>query len=141
MKLKITISSSNQYGNETRITSSYTVNVSNALKQEVYDENDSTYITLSRIESESPFVTQPYMIVDQSMWNKKIVIKTNNYVSATLYVCYYDNNNNSLNNDMVGTSSSTGYVYSLVPQNTYRITIVKLRANNTINIYEVRLNT
>ena len=53
-----------QYGNETRIISSYTVNVTDAIGQAAYDGNETTYFNISQ--------TNTYMRVDSSMEGKRI---------------------------------------------------------------------
>jgi hypothetical protein len=55
-----------QYGNETRIVVSQTVNVTDAMKPEAYDNNDTTYITN---------VTNQYIKVDSSMIGRKVRIR------------------------------------------------------------------
>ena len=54
-----------QYGYETRITPSYTANVSNALTTEAFDKNDTTYVSISSLR---------YMKIDSSMQGKKMRI-------------------------------------------------------------------
>ncbi|MDF2866325.1 MAG: hypothetical protein K0R72_1143, partial [Clostridia bacterium] len=62
-----------QYGNQTRIISSYTSNVTNAIKKEAYDGNNSTSITN---------VTGQYMQVDSSMYGKNIKVRWADYVGS-----------------------------------------------------------
>lgn len=63
-----------QYGAETRITSSYTANVSDAVGAAAYDGNNATYVSQNN----------SYLKVDPSMWGKKIFIYS--------YKNYYNNN-------------------------------------------------
>ncbi|MDF2865930.1 MAG: hypothetical protein K0R72_748, partial [Clostridia bacterium] len=56
-----------QYGNETRITSSYNVNVANAIKANAYDANNTTYMT----DVKGSYILE----IDPSLGGKNITIR------------------------------------------------------------------
>ncbi len=80
-----------QYGNETRIVSSYTVNVPDAIGAAAYDGNDSTSVNQNNV----------YMKVDSSMEGKKIIVKWTNIYSGSRgpssYITFLDKNKNVIN--------------------------------------------
>ncbi len=80
-----------QYGNETRIISSYTANVTDALKKEGYDDNDSTYTS----------GTKQYIKVDSSLEGKNISVKWYAYNYSG-----FNSNTISFQNENKGTIST-----------------------------------
>ena len=77
-----------QYGNETRITSSYTANVLDAISKEAYDGDVNTYFTFASGQYK-------YMRVDSGLEGKKIYIKAGSKaiysdVTSTCYISFLD---------------------------------------------------
>ena len=101
-----------QYGNETRVISTYTVNVVDALKLQAYDGNDATYVTE---------VSNQLMAVDSDMSEKNIIIKSQQNSSSwggngTIYVKFLDQNKTIISQYVKGTGTYSDTV--LVPANT-----------------------
>ena len=114
-----------QFGNTTRITSSYTSNVVDAIKKEVYDRNDSTYMGE---------VGTKYMEVDSSMQGKNIRVK--GYRStANMIMKYLDKNKVEIGN--TGIFPSTGFenIYT-IPNGTKWIVNESDSVNNWL--YEIK---
>ena len=117
-----------QYGNETRITSSYTVNVTDALKKEVYDRDDSTYVM---------YVTNQYMQVDSSMSGKNIIIREyNGGFSVNIYFLDKDKKTLSTKNLPGG---STQNITANIPVGTAWIRYaVSNTTTSDIKLYEIK---
>ncbi len=89
-----------QYGNETRIVSSYTVNVTDSITSPAYDENDSTRLTNQ---------TNKYMKVDPSMHGKQIrVLLGHSYNSGSIASTIRFLNENKVEISNVVASSISG---------------------------------
>ncbi|MNV69460.1 hypothetical protein D3C71_1623720 [compost metagenome] len=100
-----------KYGNDTRVISSYTANVTDAITQEAYDGNDSTYITT--ISN-----TSLYMKIDPSMQGRQTRIKF--YVGyAGVRIKFLDINKNVLSEFYTNVSYNRQYdsLYT-IPTNT-----------------------
>jgi hypothetical protein len=112
-----------QYGNQTRIISSYTPHVADALTAEVCDKNDGTKIFAS-----GQTYKTGYMSVDSSMWGNKIRV-----LWSTGYYSYYNSNQPAyinfidLSNNIISTvSANSRYMDSIytVPNNTVRLQVI-----------------
>jgi len=92
-----------QYGNETRIISSYTAIMPDAIAAESYDKNNTTYT----------FANNRYMKVDSSVQGKKIWILWNRGAvgnTGSIYLKFLDENKNvidTLSRSAIGTYNDT----------------------------------
>jgi hypothetical protein len=110
-----------QYGNETRIISSYTANVTDALPAIVYDGNITTGVRT---------LTNAYMRVDSSMIGKNIRVNWRNYVYSGLRLKFLD-----INKNLISQFSSTATEQIiLVPAGTYWISAT----SNSDYFYEIQ---
>lgn len=109
-----------QYGNETRTVSSYTANVSDAMKSETYDGNDATYISN---------VTNQYIKVDSSMIGRKVRIRWYTQYS------FYPINKKFLDQNKAVISTLTNTV-TTIQDNTYTVP-----AGTALMVYEAYPNT
>ncbi len=105
-----------QYGNETRVISSYTANVTDALGTAAYDGSDSTYISV---------ITDQYMLVDSSMEGKNIRIYwTAGYTGVAIesYIYYLDENKQVISSISTDNKNGVSQVYK-VPSKTVWIRV------------------
>jgi len=100
-----------KYGNETRIISSLTANVPDAIYNPAYDGNDTSYIAL---------VTNRYMEVDSGMQGKNIRVRW--YADSASYpvILRFLNASNQIITSVTRTSGTANDVYT-VPVNTTKI--------------------
>jgi len=99
-----------QNGVETRIVSSYTVNIIDAIGKEGYDGNNTTYVSNNNI----------YMKVDSSMYGKQIWILWNRGAignTGSIYLKFLDENKNVLNTVSRAGIGTYNDIYT-VPTNT-----------------------
>jgi len=117
-----------QYGVETRIVSSYTVNVLDGLKSPAYDGNDATGMSGSG---------SYYMDVDNSMVGSKIRVKWYSYAYSNGYPVYLRFLNDS-NQEISFVTRNYGNFDDMytIPLNTKRIKYDSSSVNN--NIYEIQ---
>ncbi len=109
-----------QYGIETRIISSYTANVTDALKKEAYDENDSTRTGAG------------IMYIDPSMQGKTVRVRAYQQY-FTGYINFLDSNDTIVGRLGANVDSAKNYIYT-IPE-----TAVKLSVGVTY-IYEIQLS-
>ncbi|MNO87541.1 hypothetical protein D3C76_789640 [compost metagenome] len=106
-----------KYGNQTRIVSSLTANVSNSLTRAVYDGNDSTY---------QQNILNLYMRVDSSMYGRNARIVWRGYYSNDYqksYIYFLDINMNQLGSiSTTGNSTLNDKLY-VIPNGTYWIKV------------------
>ena len=120
-----------KYGNQTRIISSHTVNVENALTSAAYDGDENTcdtgpiYSVWKRLE------------VDSSLWNKKIYIKLV-HASNNGNIEFYDENNKIIPNTAIkvnyGGGNVNGSVQGSIPTGAKYAVF-----NVSTSIYEVKI--
>ena len=119
-----------QYGNETRIISSYTANVSDAMVKEVFDCNESTYTTL----------TNQYMLVDSTMQGRtvNVVWAGGNYstMAITSYIRFLDEGSNVIGTISASGSTVTNGVYT-IPVGTKWIKS-ELTQDRNAKLFEIR---
>ncbi|MDF2866180.1 MAG: hypothetical protein K0R72_998, partial [Clostridia bacterium] len=118
-----------QYGNETRITSSYTANIVDAIGALSGDRDYNTYSTNS---------TKGIIKVDPSMIGKKVRIKLTFYGGeySSGYIQFLDSSKNLISQIVVGIHYSAGYDNIVtIPANTAEIDLI----STTINTYEIEL--
>lgn len=110
-----------QYGVETRITSSYSVNMADALSKEAYDMNTSTLVTTSYMGE----VLTKYMDIDQSMQENQVKLicsadsNSGRYAAVILY--FMDSNNQDISS-VYKTNSFNGLI--TIPTNAKKIRFV-----------------
>ncbi|MDD4547759.1 MAG: hypothetical protein PHI05_03355, partial [Bacilli bacterium] len=116
-----------QYGNETRIISSYTSNVPDAVGPLAYDDDSSTYATVPS--------TRQYIKVDSSMQGKKINVKWQCSTYDYVYMYFMDENKTSI--------SSVSVRYPAVEE-TYLIPLgtkwIAYGPSRITYVYEIQLN-
>ena len=119
-----------QYGNETRIISSYTANVADAIGAAAYDGDVST----------AYYGNNKIMKVDPSMEGKKVYIKGGASKSNSSITFYIDFLNEQKN--VISSLTSNG-THSALLEGTYTIPIgtryIRQRATvDTVYVYEIR---
>ena len=120
-----------KYGNETRITPSYTVNVANALAKEAFDKNDTTYVTISSLR---------YMKIDSSMQGKNMrVLWQSGDTSGSFRVTinFLDINKSIISSVVETTATKKDSIFS-VPLGTEWISITQGSYYYTSKIYEIQ---
>ena len=118
-----------QYGNETRVISSYTANVTDAIGQAAYDGNISSYFTGN----------SKVMMVDNSMEGKKIYVKgeaRQSNSTVRFYLDFLDEQRKVIST--VSSASSTHYVplegiYTIPAGTKY----IMQRAAGNANLFEI----
>jgi hypothetical protein len=110
-----------KYGNETRIISSYTANISDALRQEAYDGNYDTYDVGS--------ATGKYMNVDSSMWGKQVRIKWFDGTSYNANNLIFLNSQGTEISRLVSPNVTTTDTTYTIPTNTVRIKMITTSAS------------
>lgn len=118
-----------KYGIETRSTTNYTANVTDALKKEAFDNDDSTYITN---------ITNQYMEIDNSMQGNTVRIKTYSGASSsyTLYIRFL-NENKDIISSISRYNGTFDEVYT-IPENTKWIRYDGYTANSYSRLYEIQ---
>jgi hypothetical protein len=120
-------------GIETRIVSSYTVNVTDAITSVAFDNNDTTYMTNT---------TGRYMEVDNSMQGKNVRIKAYDGINSTsVLISFLDKDKKTLSSFYVSNPSGTTITYDnihLVPLNTKWIKYDGATTDSTSRLYEVQ---
>ena len=118
-----------QYGNETRIISSYTANVSDSLGMAAYDGNDSTYVKQINV----------YMKVDPSMEGKMIRVKWCGSIGNSTYYSYIrflDENKKEISNISAYNKTIQDKNYT-VPVNTRWIKVDVAQEGSYGALYEI----
>ncbi|MDF2866496.1 MAG: hypothetical protein K0R72_1314, partial [Clostridia bacterium] len=116
-----------QYGNESRVISSYTSNTPDAIKKESYDNNDITNMAGSGIY---------YMEVDSSMVGRRIRVRwySSTYSNGDpMYIRFLDSNKNEIS--YVTRNYGTFDDIYTIPSNTKWI---KYQATGGNNLYEIQ---
>ena len=117
-----------QYGNETRIISSYTVNIVDALKKDAFDNSDASYVT---------DVTNQYIQVDSNMQGKNIRVRWYSYsTSYVMYIRFLDENRQVISS--VNRSGGTFDDIYAIPTNTKWIRYEGYTANAYTRLYEIQ---
>ncbi|MDD2628042.1 MAG: hypothetical protein PHR25_05800, partial [Clostridia bacterium] len=120
-----------QYGNETRITSQHTVNVTDALGPEAYDGDDRTAVK---------FVSNKYMQVDNSVQGKNIRVRWNssntNYPTSLVFL--------GINKQEISRVTRTNGIYDeryVVPNGTVWILYLGYQGSTSYtNLYEIQVS-
>ncbi len=124
-----------KYGNETRITSSYTANVVDAVGPSAYDGNDTTYDIIAN----NPNIE--YIDVDSSLEGKNIRIKCNAGYSGNIIFNFINGNNAVISSVSTGYQKNIDTIFS-VPIGTRRIGIYNdNRYYNNGWLYEIQPST
>ena len=98
-----------QYGNETRITSSYTANVTDAIGAAAYDGKISTYVNKTNL----------YMRIDPGLENKQILFDIYKYYTAQHDCFEFLNSNKNLINKVCATGpTGNSTLKAIVPEGT-----------------------
>ncbi|MDF2866260.1 MAG: hypothetical protein K0R72_1078, partial [Clostridia bacterium] len=126
------------YGNETRIISSYTVNVTDAISKEIIDNNESTYAVCSNTQNR-------YMQIDKSLQGKNIRIKSVTQRETIGYIYFMDANKNILLTKSLSLwldrSNTFDEIYT-IPNGTLWIAFSKYSyvGGYNFNIYEIQVS-
>ncbi|MDF2865913.1 MAG: coagulation factor 5/8 type protein [Clostridia bacterium] len=123
-----------KYGNETRLISNYTVNVTDAIDGFAYDNNESTYYSMGSLAVR-------YMYVDSSMGGKSIRVKADTS-ALTLTVSFLNSSGSTLASYSNITSPGATRLYDvnyIVPVGTQKIRFSNSSNNNNVyvRIYEI----
>ncbi len=124
-----------QYGNETRIISSYTSSIPDAISTPAYDGNDATYY-------ETWNTTKKYMSIDSSMQGKEARIYiytagTNNSLSGYDYVKFYDAAGTEVGSIPIYLWKTTYNKIVTIPNTAVKLGIYAYSSQCYIRLYEI----
>ena len=119
--------------NETYVAS-YVSSISDALEYAAFDGNEETYSQMY-LKQSSGSITK-YLMVDESMRGKDIIISRSRSSHASITATFLDNKDNELSTAIVvetSASATSGEVTINIPENTYKIKFILKTTNAGAN--------